>query len=170
MEKFVVAGTGSRSLATAPIAHWNLVMQWVHRILTATIDNHPNEEIVVMSGGAEGFDHLVAEAAIQMGLPLWLVLPSPDYSTYYWRDHSVLGVNRIEIFAQMFAEAHYIDYVCDDHYGFSGRAGSANFDRNQFMVDHADGFLVYSPTSRGTRDCVKRIDAVNKPKRVFNNR
>jgi hypothetical protein len=61
--------------------------------------------------------------------------------------------------------AEKIEYTQDLYKTSQLKVGGVhvNFLRNQQMVDLADYFVVYDPSSSGTRDCVQRIQKAGKP-------
>lgn len=150
---YVVAGTGASGYRPEKFTR-----DW---LFTQMEDLAAHSHLLVMSGGALGWDRAVASTAHVLGIPYVVVLPSPDYIEYYWGRVGLLDNAR-----SMLEGACHIEYVCDSHRGFSGRAGSANFDRNAVMVGAANEFVVYDAGSPGTRHAVKLIDAAGKPKRM----
>lgn len=160
----VIAGTGSRSLAIMPYEHVNRIFNQVADHLVEAKRRH--EKVMVLSGGAEGFDHVMATAAMATETPYVLILPNKGYLAYYWREHSVTGQDQSEDACAMKNGALWIEYVMEDvHHSSSLRLNGvhANFIRNERMVELADEFLVYNPTSPGTAHCVTKILAAKKP-------
>jgi len=155
---YIIAGTGSRSFMPTDLAR-----AWLHRHLTTTMVAHPDLEL--MSGYAEGWDEFIAREAIASGLPLHAAIPNRGYGRYYWGQHSLTGRDRLAEFNELLSHAKTVVYVCgNDVY----RGGvHANFVRNQYLVDHANEFVVFGSTSRGTADCVRRIVLANKTYRMF---
>lgn len=160
----VISGTGSRSLQLKP--------EDARRVLPALRARlkelkQPPGNVIVMAGGAEGFDSALVHAAKLEGIPYILALPSKDYGDYYWRRNSVTKTDRSAKFQEYVDGAYRVIYVCENFMGNEPkRPGKANFDRNQYMVDHGDFFFAYDPTSSGTKDCVRRIKKVNKPMEI----
>ena len=150
---YTASGTGSRSAATLP--HLRKLSLW-NNLLGFLDDERPD---YVMAGGAEGFDHALALAAHRLSIPYILALPHKNYANYYWTRNSVTGRDRTAEFNTMFNNAYRVEFVCDEVY-VGGR--HSNLIRNQYLVDHADTFAVYDPTSRGTADCVRRIELADK--------
>lgn len=157
----VVSGTGSRSLQLKP-DDARRVLPTLRERLKELRDEHGS--IVVMAGGAEGFDSALATAAKLEGIDYILALPSKDYGDYYWRRNSVTKTDRSAKFQEYVDGALLVIHVCQNFMGNEPkRPGKANFDRNQYMVDHGDYFFVYDRTSTGTKDAVRRISKTNKP-------
>lgn len=149
-ESFVVAGTGSRQFV-----HTKEVMEQIEARLS---DLKSHKDVLVCSGGAEGFDYGMARAAYHQDIPYILMLPSPGYIEYYWSAKGSVSGQDVTSYAQpMLDNAKQIFYVCDDPGGITGKWGSANFQRNQILVDIADKFFVYDKESRGTADCFRRL-------------
>lgn len=78
---WVLAGTGSRSLRTAPLAVQREVFDRCEELVARRIVEH-GSSLIVLSGGAEGFDECLARAAIRRQARLWLAcLPAPTSAT-----------------------------------------------------------------------------------------
>ncbi len=152
---FTVAGTGSRSLCVD--GNFNRVLEFLSTdTIPRTLEARGEMEIV--AGGAEGFDHCLALAAQVCEVPYDLYIPSRSYGTYYWRDHSYTGRDRMHEFDEMVAGARQVLYICESHQG-----GKANFVRNQAMVNAADKMWVWKPTSRGTAHAVRLCESSKTP-------
>lgn len=161
MTAITLAGTGSRSLALATPELKRSV--WNELIAELEHWTRPN---YIMSGGAEGFDHALALAAHHLNIPYILALPNRGYLNYYWTRNSVTKSDRSDAAQAMLDNAYKVEYVCNSLYT---NGVHSNFIRNQFMVDNANTFVVYQPSSRGTADCVRRIKAASKPYVVLPN-
>jgi uncharacterized phage-like protein YoqJ len=151
-----VMGTGSRSMVTAPdrIA----VYQNLDSKILQLQDEDPH--LVLISGMAEGWDEAIAKIGMRREIPYIVCLPNDGYGRYYWAQHSLLGVNRIDMFNELILHATEVIIVCNSLYEDGIHS---NFVRNQFMVDLCDAALVYNPSSSGTRDAVGRLRAAHKP-------
>lgn len=155
LDYYCSAGTGSRSVATLGMADFNRLIDQV-RVYLMRLDQL-GHNVAVASGGAEGWDHLITLAAVAEQVPYVLVLPNPSYGDYYWARHSVTGKDRSAVFANMINRAKAVEYVRPSHIGANGRAGHANFDRNDRLVALGQEYLVYDAGSPGTRDAVAKI-------------
>ena len=149
-------GTGSRSMIMHPDAREHY--EYLRHIILAARD--ADDELVLISGMAEGFDEAIAKIGMREGIPYIACVPNPTYGNYYWRDHSVTGRNRIETFRELMSHAQDIIFVCNSIYQ---NGEHSNFVRNQYMVDICDMAYVYKPQSSGTRDAVRRLDRAEKP-------
>lgn len=168
----VLAGTGSRSLESEDVT----VKGDVYRLIREELlpfRNKPSKEFVVMSGMAEGFDKLLAVVALELNIKLWCAIPNKGYGKYYWGEKSLTGENRFAEYLHIVKQATYLTYVMEEihncRYGelyLNGR--HANFIRNDFMVKIANEFLVWEPTSAGTKDCLKTIKRYEKPFKILN--
>lgn len=164
----IVAGTGSRSLQDADNATKRAAMGLVTRCLHARLSEHPG--LIVMSGMAEGFDKALALTAIDLGIRLWAAVPNSGYAAYYWGRNSLTGTDQSRLFADIVRRAWRVTYVMEDIYEASGLyldGQHSNFVRNDFMVDTADEFLVWDPSSKGTADCLVSIRRARKPYEVL---
>lgn len=83
---FVVAVTGHRDLVAAELP---LIRECVRACLQRLRSDYPGRIVSVMSALAEGADRLVAEVAIELGLPLTVVLPMPR--AMYEQDFATAG-------------------------------------------------------------------------------
>lgn len=150
--KFVIAGTGSRSLILDE-GKMNKVQEYLIDLLTQAKAKHGNN-LVVISGMAEGFDEALARAAMCVGVTLIAAIPNKGYSAYYWRNNSQLKVDRMDSFQELAGYAHRsggVHYVCGKDIYVNGK--HSNFVRNEWMADRADVVWVYNPISKGTAQC-----------------
>ena len=70
----IVAVTGHRDLVAEEIP---IIRERVRKFLTEARDQYPDRGATVMSSLAEGADQLVAEEAVELGIPLIVPLPMP---------------------------------------------------------------------------------------------
>lgn len=154
---YVLAGTGSRSFKTTPV-----VMKQLDEHLWDVWGRH--QDLVGMSGMAEGFDEFLAERFIANGIPWIAAVPNPSYGAYYWGNNSITGRARMDDFKALLAQAVDVVYVCQQYYEDGMHS---NFHRNKYMVSHADEFVVGAPLTTGTAHCFQAIKRAKKPYRVF---
>jgi hypothetical protein len=150
--KFVIAGTGSRSLILDE-EKMDKVEDYLIELLYQAKLKHGNN-LVVISGMAEGFDEALARSAMCVGVTLIAAIPNKGYSAYYWRDNSQLKIDRMDTFQDLAGYAHRsggVHYVCGKNIYVNGK--HSNFIRNEWMADRADVVWVYNPTSTGTAQC-----------------
>ena len=150
--KFVIAGTGSRSLILDE-EKMDKVEDYLIELLYQAKAKH-GDNLVVISGMAEGFDEALARSAMCVGITLIAAIPNKGYSAYYWRDNSQLKIDRMDTFQDLAGYAHRsggVHYVCGKDIYVNGK--HSNFVRNEWMADRADVVWVYNPTSRGTAQC-----------------
>jgi hypothetical protein len=163
---FVLAGTGSRSLRTAPREiQVEAMEQCMGRVAQRVIEH--GSRLVVMSGGAEGFDELLARVAMRLSVRLWLALPNRGYVAHYWGRASLLKRDRLAEWAEIAAYAEKTTYVMERVAGvdkITHEGLHANFWRNRFLVEQADDFVVLGPVKpkSGTEHCVKAIKQAGK--------
>ena len=160
MEQFIVAGTGSRSLAISEDKDRMSV------VLDAEVVRLKNKYpgLVFMSGMAEGWDELIARKAVEHSVPLIAAVPNKTYGAYYWRDHSVMKCDRMAEYLALLDAAEEVVFVCK---GVYENGIHANFVRNTYMVNRANAFLVYDTGSPGTRDAIRKIKVAGKPYKVL---
>ena len=163
----IIAGTGSRSLLTEDKDKRSHILD----LTKEALNNIGNPEI--MSGMAEGFDECIAKAAVDLELPLHLVVPNYGYGMYYWGKNSLLKKDRFDTFKAYLAYASEngsIEYVIEDVHNTSGiyvNGIHSNFLRNSRMVERADHFLIYNEKSTGTKDCFNKILKSKKPYQIM---
>lgn len=167
---FIVAGTGPRSLQTASVdgkkAAYSIVAAELIRLRVKY-----GEDLVIMSGMAEGFDNLLATVALDLEIPLHCAIPNKGYGSYYWGQKSATGQDRLVKFNEMVKAAKYVTYVDKVTPGMQGlyRDGKhVNFIRNEFMVFTANAFLIWDASSPGTRNCIKLVQDSGKPYKILN--
>ncbi|BAL87322.1 hypothetical protein AMIS_21020 [Actinoplanes missouriensis 431] len=164
MSDFVLAGTGSRSLRTAPRGLQVEAMHLCTERVAQRVLEH-GSRLVVMSGMAEGFDELLARVALRQGVRLWCVIPSKSYLRHYWGRNSLLERDRLAEAGEIVGQAWKVTYVAEQILGTTALKVDGlhiNFHRNLFMTDAADDFVVWDPTSAGTAHCVKAIRQAGK--------
>lgn len=161
--EYVLAGTGSRSLRSEGPAARSAAASLVENLVRLRRAER-GDELIVMSGMAEGFDHLLAVTALKLGIPLWCAIPNKGYGRHYWRDNSVTGRDQFAEFCRIVDAAYRVTYVAD---GVYVDGIHANFVRNDWMVDQATEFVVWDPTSRGTAHCLKAIRRAGLPYTVL---
>lgn len=110
----VICGTGHRDLSR--VSGTDVVKQFIRRTLFATAPTR------VISGMAVGFDLLLAEVALEDGMPLSAYVPFPGHDTK-WADTDKRRLGEI------LDAADDVVYVCDRY------SNAAYHIRNQKMVD-----------------------------------
>lgn len=106
----------------------------------------------VISGGALGWDQMLAQAALDLNVPLTLALPFPDFYSKWPKSSQ----DYLEL---LVSQADEVKYVCAEGY-----APWKMQQRNEWMVDKADKVVaLWNGTSGGTSNCVKYAEKVGKP-------
>lgn len=156
MKKFTIVGTGSRSLVEQEGRFW-MVLAYLIELLERAKAKH-GENLLVISGMAEGFDEALAKAAMANDIHLLAAIPNRGYSKYYWKNHSLTGEDRFKEFQELADYANStggVIYTCGCVKNQPAKCGHwdgriYNFQRNSWMVDQADIVWVYDPSSKGT--------------------
>lgn len=168
-ELFIVAGTGSRSLQNATPAEKQAVFAYLVLQLTALKEKY-GDNLRVMTGMAEGFDKALMVAAISLDIKVIAAIPNKGYGKYYWGRKSLTGTNRLEEFSNLLEQADKVVYVAEEVYDtrdiyikIDGKKVHSNFVRNEYMVEQANAFYVYDPSSSGTKHAFKLIRDARKP-------
>ena len=162
-DKFVLAGTGSRSFAQLPLDDQSRLIGQLKEYFFIGLEKYPN--LVIMSGGAIGWDAAVARAAHDTKIPYVMCIPNKGYGDYYWG-----RAGKIDNFYRMLSYASFTEYTMEEvhnHNGLYLDGVHSNFHRNTRMVELANGFVVYKPTSSGTRHCVNQIRKKGLPWKEF---
>ena len=160
--KFVIAGTGTRSLINEPQEYRHKVLNYMVELLRKAKEKH-GDNLVVISGMAEGFDEAIARAAVEAGVPFIAAVPNANYINYYWKK-SLTGKSRLKQGLNLLKQASEVHYVCKSpasqlpkykNPDGSDKWGTANYERNEWMVDRANVVWAYNPTGKGgTQHCV----------------
>jgi len=153
---FTIVGTGSRSLVEDE-EKFNKVLAHLTELLGKAKAKH-GENLLVISGMAEGFDEALAKAAMANSVQLLAAIPNRGYSKYYWKDHSMTGFDRYSSFQELARYANEtggVVYTCGCIKDQPTKCGHwdgriYNFKRNEWMLERADIVWVYNPTSKGT--------------------
>lgn len=162
-DEFVLAGTGSRSLLTSSPEIRHRAVARTEMALSFRQHQH-GARLIVMSGMAEGFDHLLAVTALRLGIDLWCVIPHRGYGDYYWRRNSLTGRDMFAEFCRIRDTAIRVTYAAESLY-VNGR--HSNFVRNDQMIEAADEFLVWNPSSKGTAHCLAGIQRAGLPYEIL---
>ena len=139
----IVAGTGHRPpklFRTQPYSRHN------HRLLVQAVTEvlQRLQPTRVISGGALGFDQALAQAAIDLKVPLHLYLPFKGFAER-WPLESKTHL------LDLMNEAERFCYICDP--GYAAWKMQA---RNEAMVDSADVVLaLWNGSPGGTANCVR---------------
>lgn len=165
-EYFVVCGTGNRlfNLFDDPI-----LMDLCQLAIEDLRQQHG--KILIVSGGAQGWDHYIAKVARQTESPLALVIPSPEFPNFYWGPRGSLDRrDHRDEWERLVDQAVEVFYVNSSFIGRNGRAGGSNFDRNVALAEIGQHFLVWNESARrgGTSHCVDLVRAAKIPFTVMN--
>jgi len=188
----MVAGTGPRSLVLEDrYTRW--AASEAVRLEVRRLKMRYADRLVVVSGGAEGFDELWFKVAADEGVKTVLCLPSQSASFYAWgRKGSLLGRDRTPQLQAMLERASFlpiwVDQIIkvqreDGVYALGGdgpfvdwERGTSfwkrekgtehiNMIRNRFMIQIADGFEVFASDTPGTQHCLRAIKQAKVPYR-----
>lgn len=143
----IISGTGPRNLIIKP-ERWREVSDRLENLL---IDLKPE---LVVSGGAEGFDELLAWAAWSKGIPYILYIPYPGFAETYWKRRSVTGFDRSEDFKEMLNLAQGVRYL------YTGPKQGGVYTthlRNNDLIDASDLMIVCDSDTPGTTNTFNKI-------------
>ena len=159
----IVFGTGTRQIITAPYDEKNACYQTARAWLAA------HKPDLVISGMAEGWDTLVASAAIELGIPFDAYVPNRGYGDYYWGRKSLTGVNRLHDFEAILRQARRVVYSNETHNTRDLYIDGVhmNFIRNHDMVLVSDMGIAWAPSSKGTSECIRYAKSMGVPVEIL---
>lgn len=164
-----VCGTGSRDLVVAAPEVRKDVYDWVVSWLDELA---ASDDVLVISGMAEGFDECLAVAASRMGLRWEAALPNPTFGSHYWGKVSKTGRDRSEAFAALVGSAARRHYVSRSVYVYlpDGRRVHSNFARNSWMLERSEVVLAYPTGSAGTRHGLEEAKRLGRDVKIYKGR
>lgn len=127
-----IAGTGSRKLANHPGLMHTVMLELRDMLL---VEKAKHDKLEVISGMAEGFDEVIAYAAMIASVPFHAYIPNDGYGDYYWAKNSVTGRDRIQDWNKLISAAASVQYICN---GIYQNGIHSNFVRNCAMVEDSD--------------------------------
>lgn len=159
--QYRIAGTGSRELVQDQ-GKFAQVLAYLTDLLAKAKAKH-GENLLVISGIAEGFDEALAKAAMANNISLLAAIPNRGYSKYYWMNHSLTDLNRFADFQELAAYADStggVVYTCGCVKNQPAKCGHwdgrvYNLQRNNWMVENTDILWVYNPATKGTGQAYK---------------
>jgi len=158
-----IMGTGSRVFLLLDREERDRIYEDLRQYLL--MRHKENKRLLIISGGAEGWDEALATIAMREGIDYFLALPNEVYADYYWRRKSITNTDRIATIQELIDHATHVEYICGKDIYSNGV--HANFVRNTWMVERCDEAVVYDADSRGTIDAVKKLMKAKKPYKVF---
>jgi len=149
----VYAGSGSRSL--------KLDQEMFNKVFTRLVEMiRQSKPSMLITGMAEGFDEVLALAAMATQTPLKAMIPFKGFGNHYWGKKTVSGQSRLTEYKQILAYAQStggVEYICSDWNGPDGR--SAMIHRNEAMANACDKAWIYNPVTPGTKRFKEYCDA-----------
>jgi len=164
-----ICGTGSRDLVIAEPELRKDVYDWVWSWLDELAST---DDVVVISGMAEGFDECLAVCASRMGLRWEAALPNPTFGSHYWGKVSKTGRDRSAAFAALVGSAAERHVISRSVYVYlpDGRRVHSNFARNSWMLERSQVVLAYPTGSAGTRHGLSEARRLDLDVKVFGGR
>jgi len=127
-------------------------------------------DLTVVSGGAQGFDIALAKAASELNIPFELWFPNPGYIKYYYqgKGYSPKNLGRPETIYALVGEAQHVNFSSSDIYITDGASKiHSNFRRNDDMIANSDAAVVGSLNlmnlTSGTRHAVNNMKKIGHP-------
>ncbi len=146
--RVVVHGPGPELAADSAV--WHSVRTRMADLLEELRSSHPG--LVVVSGLRRGVEELGADIAVELGLPLWVVLPFPDAESS-WPD-----ADRRR-FAEQMALATHVELLRADAPATSAGDTADLRRRDEWLADDADAAVVVWDGAPGR--LARAVDALN---------
>jgi uncharacterized phage-like protein YoqJ len=129
----------------------------IRRHMKGFLEEAPDGELELISGGALGIDFLWMQTGILLGFPVVAMLPFEGYDSK-WPDFSR------KIYGEWLDRCRTVEYVCEPGYHPAKLQR-----RNEAMVDRADSLVAYwNGSEGGTANCVGYAQATGVFTSVFN--
>lgn len=130
--------------------------QLVRAELQAELDAHPPGDLIGVSCLAQGADSLFAQAVLDAGGQLEVLLPAPDYRS------TQVGSDQLAIFDSLVAQACGVKYIAESSStGAYVRANAAMIERVDMMIAVWDGKSAFK--IGGTADAVAAAQRAGVP-------
>ena len=129
----------------------------IRRHMRDFLEQAPDGELVIVSGGALGIDQFWMEVGLHLDLPVVAALPFEGYDSK-WPAFSR------KKYKKLLDQCWQVQYVCD-----SGYHPAKLQTRNEWMVDNSDVICAYwNGSEGGTANCVSYAIRQNKVLNTFN--
>jgi uncharacterized phage-like protein YoqJ len=129
----------------------------IRRHMRSFLEEAPEGELVLVSGGALGIDQFWIEVGLHLDLPVIAALPFEGYNSR-WPDTSR------KKYEQLLDKCWQVFYVCEPGY-----EPWKLQTRNQWMVDNSDVLTAYwNKSAGGTANCIDYAIKRNKVINEFN--
>lgn len=128
----------------------------IRRHMRDFLEQAPDGELILLSGGALGIDQFWIEVGLYLELPVMAILPFEDYNSKW-------PLLSRQTYDKLLTKCEDVIYV-NKAYTFE-----AYQKRNEFLVDNADILVAYSNGScGGTQNCIDYAISKNKIINEFN--
>lgn len=128
----------------------------IRRHMRAFLEEAPDGELFLISGGALGIDQFWMEVGLHMDLPVIAALPFKGYDSRWPRASR-------ERYQKLLDKCYEVQYICEP--GYEARKLQT---RNEWMVDNCDVLVAYwNGTPGGTNNCVEYAVHVGRQINVF---
>ena len=128
----------------------------IRRHMRDFLNEAPDGELIVISGGALGIDQFSMEVGLHLELPVVAALPFKGYDAKW-------PASSRRIYEKLLDKCHEVLYVCEPGYEASKLQR-----RNEWMVDNSDIVTAYwNGTPGGTSNCVEYAIKVGRQLNVF---
>jgi uncharacterized phage-like protein YoqJ len=128
----------------------------IRRHMRDLLEQAPDGELILISGGALGIDQFWIEVGLYLQLPVIAALPFKGYDSKW-------PLASQEKYKKLLDGCHEVLYVCDEGYHPSKLQK-----RNEWMVDNCDILTAYwNGTPGGTANCLNYAFSRNKTTNIF---
>ncbi len=128
----------------------------IRRHMRDFLDQAPEGELILISGGAQGIDQFWMEVGLFLELPVIAALPFEGYDSRW-------PVSARQSYQKLLDKCHEVRYICEP--GYEARKMQI---RNEWMVDNSDILVAYwNGSEGGTKNCVDFARSKGKVINVF---
>lgn len=128
----------------------------IRRHMRDFLEQAPEGELFLLSGGALGIDQFWIEVGLFLQLPIIAVLPFKGYDSKW-------PVASRQVYEKLLAQCHEVSYIGSEY------KPDIYQKRNEFLVDNSDVLVAYwNGSESGTKNCVDYAISRNKIVNEFN--
>jgi len=129
----------------------------IRRHMRDFLEQAPEGELVLLSGGALGIDQFWIEVGLYLQLPVVAVLPFNGYDSKW-------PIASRQVYEKLLAQCQEVRYVCEPGYHPDKLQK-----RNEFLVDNSDVLVAYwNGAEGGSKNCIDYAISKNRIINDFN--
>ncbi len=128
----------------------------IRRHMRDFLEDAPQGELFLLSGGALGIDQFWIEVGLHLQLPVVALLPFKGYDAKW-------PIASRQYYEKILAQCEEVRYIADEYKPDSYQK------RNEFLVDDCDVLVAYwNGEESGTQNCIDYAISRNKTINLFN--